>query len=208
MVNVLLLEIGDKVVVNKNKEGEIIGFYEIALSKKSCFGINDCCPGIYRNPVLARVKMKKGGIIDVYFNHLEVINSREYNERIKVSGRCRRRLIRKFPETLFCEGDEVQIKSKSSEKILNLIREVIEGHRYRKPQMSRLGIDTGKEPELSLDIFFISSVNYRLSGLNVGSSYIYKISDSPDNFHWHVTVEENDLELLERGNIWEVYHKK
>jgi len=204
MVNVLLLEIGDKVVVNKNKEGEIIGFYEIALSKKSCFGINNCCPGVYRNPALARVKMKRGEIIDVYFNHLETVDFREYNERIKVSGYCRKRFVRKFPKTLFCEGDEVQIESKSFERIRNLIEEVIEGHRYRKPQMSRMGIDIGKEPELDLDIFFISSVNYRLTD----NSYTYNISDNPNNFHWHITVEENDLELLERGNIWEVYHKK
>ena len=211
MVNVLLLEIGDEVFVNKNKGGEIVGFYKIALSEESCFRTGNCLPGIYRDPALARVRMENGEVIDVYSDCLEAVDSEKYIERMRITGCCSRRFVGRFPEALFCERDRVRVnrvRPRSSEKIFDLIGEVIEGHRHRKPQMLRLGIDIGEEPESDLDIFFVVSINYHLNGLSADNSRTYNISDNPDNLHWHITVGENDLELLERGKIWKVYHKK
>ncbi len=203
MVNILLLEIGDEVFVNENKGGKIVGFHKIVLSEGSCFRTGDCLPGIYRDPALAQVRMENSKVVDVYYNCLEVVDSREYIKRKKTTGYCGGKIIRRFPETLFCEGDKAQVKLESFEKIRNLVGEVIEGYSHRKPQMLCLGIDIGKEPEFDLDIFFVVSVNYLSNG-----HCTYNISDKPDNSHWHITVEEKDLRLLKHGEIWKVYHKK
>ena len=207
MTNVLLFEIGDKVVVNGSKKGEVAGFHEIALSERSCFKVGDYCPGVYRDPMLARVRMEDGKVVDVYSSCLKAVDFEEYVERLKMVEHCRKRFIRRFPEALFCEGDQVQIKLESLEKIRNLIEGVIEGHRYRKPQMSRLGINIGEEPRFDLSVFFVLSIDYWLDSLGVSNSYI-NISDNPDNFHWHIAVEEDDLELLKHGEIWKIYHRK
>lgn len=208
MINVLLLEVGDEVIVNGNEEGEVFGFYEIMLSRRSCFGIGDYNPGIYRDPLLARIRMRNGEIVDVYCNRLEMTNFKEYDKRVETIGHCEKRFIRELPKTLFCERDKIQIESKSLEKICNLLKEVIEGHRRRKPQMFRAGVDIGKEPGLNLSVFFISSINYQLNGLDANDSYVYNISNDPNNFHWHITVKESDLKLLEHREIWKFYHKK
>lgn len=198
MVNVLLLEIGDEVVVNGNKKGKVVGFCEIALSEKSCFRNSDCLSGVYRDPALARVRIENSKVIDVYFNNLEIVDSEEYIKRVKLYRHYRRRFVRKFPETPFCEGDKVLVKSESIEKICDLIRKVIEAHKHRKPQMFKLGIDFGKEPEPNLKIFFVMSINYHLNNGSSDLDVTYDISDRPYNFHWHIAVEENCLELLEQ----------
>lgn len=208
MANVLLLEIGDEVVVNENKKGEVFGFYEIVLSKGSCFEIKNYNPGIYRDPMLVRIRIENNEIADVYYNCLEMTNPREYDKRAKTTGYYKKRFIRELPETLFCERDKVQIKPESLEKICDLLKEVIEGHRHRKPQMLRAGVDIGKEPDFNLDTFFISSINYQFGDLNANGSYVCNISNSPDNFHWHITVKESDLKLLKHGEIWKVYYEK
>ena len=83
MANVLLFEIGDKVVVNGSGRGEVVGFYEIALSERSCFKVGDYCPGVYRDPMLIQVRMEDGKVVDVYFNCLKAVDSKEYVERLK-----------------------------------------------------------------------------------------------------------------------------
>ena len=207
MTNVLLLELGDKVVVSGGKRGEVVGFHKIALSEKSCFKVSDHCPGVYRDPTLARIRMEDRKVIDVYYNCLEVIDLEEYVERSKMIGHYKKRFMKKFPEMPFCSGDQVQIRIKSLGKIYDLVKGVIEGHRYRKPQMFRIGVDIGKEPKPDLSVFYVLSIDYRLDSLGANNFYI-NISDSPDNFHWHITVKEDDLELLKHGEIWEIYHGK
>ena len=207
MTNDLLFEIGDKVVINGSERGEVVGFHEIALSERSCFKVGDYCPGVYRDPMLAQVRMEDGKVIDVYYNCLKAIDLKEYVERSKMIEYYRKRFIRRFPEMPFCSGDQVQIRIKSLEKIFNLVEGVIEGHRYRKPQMSRIGIDIGEEPRFDLSVFFVLSIDYRLDSMGASNSYI-NISDNPNNFHWHIAVKEDDLELLKHGEIWKIYHKK
>ena len=148
--------------------------------------------------------MENGKVVDVYFNNLEAVDFKKYNERIRAIGYCEKRFVRKLPETLFCERDKVQVRSEFLEEAHKLMKEVVDGHRYRKPQMLRFGFDFGEEPKSDLDVFFILSINYCLDS----DSYVYNVSDSQDNFHWHIALKERSLGLLERGEIWRTYHRK
>lgn len=216
MVNVLSLKIGDKVKVfvgDGGIKGIVVGFYPIVKTRKYCFEMGDCSPGIYRDPALAKVKIidNEGNykIIDVYYNNLKLVDPERHNQHFLGEG-----IISSLPETLFEVGDEVCIRSSLYKEMcdhLSLVGEKLDIRRKRNPP-----VEIGENPDINQREFFVTAVECCLGKYYLGVTenemtywnvkyHIFPEEVEKDGYT--IIVKGGDIKLVERGEIYKYYNK-
>lgn len=166
------------------------GFSEIHWGR-----INNCGlkPGVYTNRAWVKLFLEDGRDHTEWAGRLELADSQEYERRLaqyrqeqQLSGwQPAKEFLRDLPATPFWEGDKVRVQGRS-----------------------RLVVVTNELPESDPELFVIQGIDYpQLDEQTlVGTRYpAYRISSSIDA-GWHTSASEDDMQLLERGNVWKYYH--
>ena len=212
-----LLKVGDEVTITIPKENRdwgynpcpdgtkatVLGFSEIYYGR-----INNCClkPGVYVNRAWVKllfdvsaasfVGVDHGPHHTEYSGRLELTDKDEYERRLAEFRKMqeenpnnwrREEFIRELPETPFWEGDKVRVRARLA-----------------------LTVVTGEmPPEQDPTIFTVIGINFhQLDETIMGKNYpAYNISDKLGS-GWHTSASEDDMELVERGNVWKFYHNE
>ena len=199
-----VIQIGDQVIITIEKESRewgynpcpdgtkatVVGFSDIYWGR-----INNCCrkPGLYINKAWVKLKLKNGQEITEWSGRLKLVDQKKYENRVKQwredfhNGCVIDEPISPLPETPFWEGDQIRVRGRSS-----------------------LTVITSETPKKDPEIYIITRINYHYlkSYTNNGSKWpAYDISDSL-NAGWHTSANEDDIKLVERGNVWKYYHNE
>lgn len=187
-----LIKLGDKVVINIEKESrdwgyspcpdgtkaKVIGFSEIHYGRTVNFGKE---PGVYPNTSWVKLRMPDGTEHTEWDGRLTLIDNKEYKRRLDESKkvpynqRVNRQKIRDLPDTPFWEGDFVTGYELTSRNI---------------------------DPAVVNRIDF----QYLDKKRDDGSPFpIYVISDKM-NGGWTMSFNDEELSLVARGQIWKYYH--
>lgn len=201
-----LLKIGDEVVIAipqmdlnmgfpapypNGTHTKVLGFSETLYGHTGNFGHK---PGVYTNPEVVKIETgsKKPVMISCAF--LSLVDINEGNRRkealknqVAAGGLDRdRHFLRDLPEIPFWEGDIVRVYSHVP--LISIISEF--------------------PPEMLPDLMMIISVDYDYLGTarDDGSKYpVYTVSEEPQS-GWSTMAREDELTLVERGNVWKYYH--
>lgn len=196
-----VLQIGDEVVVTVSKEnrdwgynpcpdgtkGVVVGFAKIHYSRIQSFGLK---PGVYSNKCYPYVKIEGKKELSIGTFHLKMVDEREYERRVaawrEVGGSGNRMhkeelFLHDLPETKFWEGDTVRIVPRAQFK------------------------DDGSVVGADNKIMMIVGIEY--GWRNKGEPRTYRISND-FGAGWHTYAKEDELVLVERGNVWKYFHNE
>jgi hypothetical protein len=182
-------KIDDKVVTSDGTSATIVGFQEID------FGLirNDgMLPGIYRNCHLIEIIFFNGTKVfekDEEINPVGKISSQASPKSSTETRNKRKHTLdydRPLPLPHFWECDFVKIRNNHSLQ-----------------QKAKLTF-TASENLLIVEVDYLAIEARQTKGLSLPC---YEISDSLHNITT-MTVKEEDLELVERGNVWNYYHQQ
>lgn len=200
-----VLQVGDEVTITIPEENrkwgynpcpdgtkaKVVGFSEIAYGRIDNCGLK---PGIYTNRAWTKLLLEDGREHTELSSRLKMVNNAEYEQRDKEwrkentskSFQERKEFLRDLPETPFWEGDKVRVRARSA-----------------------LTVCTSEmPPKRDPDIFVVVGINYAYLNdrTKVGTKYpAYTISEG-FGAGWHTSASEDDMELVERGNVWKFYH--
>lgn len=205
-MNTDLLRIGDKVIVQIEKESRdwgynpcpdgtvatVIGYSEVHYGRTSNFGKK---PGAYENRCWVKLRREDGKEWTEFATRFTFADQEEYERRLAALHQQRQadpnwkpdnHFLRELPETPFWEGDFVFVNG-------------------RTLRTDKYGvIDSGQDPYL----FQICRIDYdRLNTLTHQSTPYpaYQVS-SGLTAGWCIPVSVEDLTLSERGPVWKFYH--
>ena len=202
-----LLRIGDEVTITIPKENRewgynpcpdgtkatVLGFSETYYGRIGNFGFK---PGVYVNRCWVKLHMEDGREHTEFSSRLEPTDKNEYEHRVAEFRKAQqekpndwhnnKEFIRELPETPFWEGDKVRVHARLA-----------------------LTVVTGEmPPEHDPEIFTIVEIDFHYLNekTTIGTKYpAYKISDKLGS-GWHTSANEDDMKLVERGNVWKFYH--
>jgi hypothetical protein len=203
-----LLNVGDQVIVNIDKESRewgynpcpdgakatVLGFSEITYGRIGNCGLK---PGVYVNRSWARIRLEDGHEYAEWTGRLELCDQDEYARRMEEFRQRQAEnsdnfstdeFLRDLPETPFWEGDFVHVSRRSA---ISVVYDNIPPE--QEPETFQvIGIDYGK-----LDSKTVAESKYP----------VYKISDKIGG-GWHTSASEDEMELAERGPVWKYYHNE
>jgi hypothetical protein len=195
-----ILKVGDTVVINipdenwewgfrpvskqSGTEADVVGFGEIPYTRVQNFGHE---PGIYVNHSWVDVKVPGKKQFCISSCHIDLKDKAEEKQREKAYHKAggyknSHVRLRDLPETKFWEGDVV--------KLADDMRDVWPG----------------------VETFRIFSINYgdfgQMRNDGVTPMPEYNIEPNVKGRGGYVAVNESQLTLVERGNVWKHYHKE
>jgi len=196
------LKIGDEVVITIPKDSRewgynpcpdgtvavVRGFATIPYGRLSNFGHK---PGIYVNREWVTVEFSDGRTHSEWVGRMDLVDKAEYQKRVAAFRKLQKSnpnywrdskdFIEELPETPFWEGDVVEVTN---------------------PKLIQM---TKGYPSIVVVSIEYSQLNDKT---NNGSKWpAYRISDKL-MAGWYTYASEDDLKLLERGDIWKYYHKQ
>lgn len=207
-----VLQVGDEVIITilqENREagynpcadgtkGTIVGFSEIYYPRIQNYGLK---PGVYLNKKWVNVKIEgQKKPLNIYHANLTMVDQQEYERRVKEW--CNRGgssnwheesvFVRDLPETKFWEGDKVRQVTMRGRSV----QVIFPGVQF-KEDGGVIGTDN--------EILVIVGIEYDWK--EKGEPWTYRIS-SDFGAGWYTHVREDELVLVERGNVWKYYHNK
>lgn len=182
------LELGERITIRVLQENREWGYNPapdgtagevVGFSHISWGRANGVCkPGVYLNRCWPKVKLETGDTITIYHGHLAPVEIRE-REFLPLDKRKERDFVSELPETLFWEGDRVRLLNPPS--------------------------------YLKCDEVYVSQIHYdriRNPSPNAHPNYIKNVYDLQERIDGGRigNFGEDDLELIERGWVWNHYH--
>jgi hypothetical protein len=203
-----VLQVGDEVVITipqENREfgynpcpdgsrATVLGFGEIDYGR-----INNMAkaPGTYLNRAWTKVLLENGHRYTEYTGRLQMTDRDMYRRRVsewqsrRESGEAENEeFLRDLPDTPFWEGDKVSIR------------------RTHPAVTSVYGPESPTTTEPKELVVVRIRYRYLTDTRHDGSQYpAYHVSDKLGG-DWDTTVSEQEMTLMERGNVWRHFHGK
>lgn len=175
-------------------KAEVIGFDEIIYGRLNSHGLK---PGVYVNRSWVKLKLEDGCLHHEHSDRLKLSDQVEYKRRVKEWQESapkhwyqQEEFIRELPETPFWEGDKVRVRARTALDVIT--REM--------------------PPEHDPEIFVVTRIDFNQLNKYIvtargkrGKYPAYEISDKL-GAGWNTSASEDNMELVERGNVWKFYH--